>query len=95
MIQYLEGLKEVSNLKAFTFGSDAPIKDTSGLAFLPLTVTIQGTPAEIATVLDELRRSTYLFTVDTLIVESPKTITEGAVSQVGMRLYVNQAFTKN
>ena len=95
VIQFLESLKATSQLKSFSFMSDKPLKDTSGLGFLPLTLAFEGSLPDTMVALTRLEKSPYLFTVDSTRIESPGGISEGTTIQVTLRIYVSEPFAKN
>lgn len=95
VIQFLESLKEISQVKSFNFVSDTPVKDASGFSFLPLSLTFEGSLPQAMAALTRLEKSPYLFTVDATRIESPSGISEGSTIQVALRLYVSEPFAKD
>ena len=95
VIQFLESLKEISQVKSFNFVSDTPVKDTSGFSFLPLNLAFEGSLPLAMAALTRLEKSPYLITIDTTRVESPSGISEGSTIQVALRIYVSEPFAKD
>jgi len=95
VIQFLEGLKDISQVRSFNFVSDTPIKDAGGFNFLPLALAFEGSLPQAMAALTRLENAPYLFTVDSARLESPSGISEGTSIQVNLRLYVNESFVKD
>ncbi len=95
VIQVLESIKGVSPLKSFSFSSDKPVKDKSGLGFLPLALAFEGSLPDTMVVFAQLEKLPYLFVVDSARTESPNGISGATSTQVSLRLYVNEPFTKD
>lgn len=95
VIELLESLKEVTQVKSFTFAGDVPRKDTAGLSFLPLTLTLEGSLQQTMAALVRLSRSPYLLTVEHTVMESPGGVSQTINVKVFMRLYVKEQFAEN
>lgn len=95
VIRMLESLSEIVNVKNFAFDSDTPIKDRNGFAFLPISLSLNGSLQQVMTALSKLEQAPFLFTINQTILESPEGISQTIGLRIYMRLYVNETFAEN
>lgn len=95
VIKILESLKEVAQVRNFTFDSDTPIKDNDGFSFLPLSLTLEGSLSETMTALARLQKAPFLLSIDQTVLEISEAESQTVSVQVYMRVYVSKSFAEN
>lgn len=94
VIEVFESLKDMVTVKNFSFESEVPQPDAQGFAFLPLSLTLEGSLSQAMSALVRIQKAPFLFTVEQSVVESPEGLSQTVRLNLLMRVYVSEPFTQ-
>ena len=95
VIEFMEGLGEVTTVRSFSFASETPLVDSKGFGYLPFFIELEGSIGQTMTAMGRLDTAPYLMSVDQTVLESPQGLSQAVRLKVYMRLYVSQPFSAN
>lgn len=94
VIEVFESIKDMVTVKNFSFESEVPQPDAQGFAFLPLSLTLEGSLSQVMSALVRIQKAPFLFTVEQSVVESPEGLSQTVRLNLLMRIYVSEPFTQ-
>lgn len=94
VIEVFESLKDSVTLKNFAFEGELPQPDTQGFAYLPLTITLEGSLSQTMAALARVENAPFILTVEQAIIESPEGLSQNVRLSLLMRLYVSEPFAQ-
>ena len=95
VIEFMEGLGEVTTVRSFSFASETPLVDSKGFGYLPFFIELEGSIGQTMAAMGRLDTAPYLMSVDQTVLESPQGLSQAVRLKVYMRLYVSQPFSAN
>jgi hypothetical protein len=95
VIEFMEGLGEVTTVRSFSFASETPLVDAKGFGYLPFFIELEGSIGQTMAAMGRLDTAPYLMSVDQTVLESPQGLSQAVRLKVYMRLYVSQPFSAN